>query len=152
VLGLATLVLLTGARIGVAGQDLATTADGEGTAQAAVTPGVFFAQVKAGDCYNDPPGDLVATLPEVACEDPHDGEVFYIFAMPAGRYPGDNAVDASADRTCGARFARIGYQLDVLDVNYFTPGRLAWQSGDRSTQCTLIGAHDQKLNQRFPTK
>jgi hypothetical protein len=152
VVGLVTLVLLAGARIGVAGQDLATTADGEGTAQTAVTTGVFFAEVKTGDCYNDPPGDLVETLPEVACEDPHDGEVFYIFTMPTGKYPGDNAVDASADRTCGTRFARIGYQLDVLDFNYFTPTRPSWQSGERSTQCTLIGAHDEKLNQRFPTK
>ncbi|HEY7008152.1 MAG TPA: hypothetical protein VH395_04390 [Jatrophihabitantaceae bacterium] len=131
VTGLVTLALLTGSRPG------------------SITH-VAFEQVKAGDCYNDPPDDSSETLPEVPCQQPHDAQVFFVFAMPAGGYPGDDAVDASADRTCGDRFTRLGYTPSgPFDYDYFTPERDAWEAGDRSTQCALVRADGHKLHQRL---
>lgn len=131
----------------------APNAAGRGTTPSPATTEVDFAQVKAGDCYNNPPGDPVYTLPELPCQQPHDGQVFFVFTMPTGKYPGDDAVDASAEHTCGDRFARIRRHLTgPFDYAYFTPARDAWKARDRSTQCAVIRTDGQKLHERLPIR
>ncbi len=136
VTGLVTLALLTGARLGATNPTRGPTAASRGTAAITSTIDVDFDQVKAGDCYNNPPTDSPDTLPEVPCQHPHDAQVFFVFTMAAGAYPGDDAVDASADHTCGDRFAALDDQLTgPLDYTYFIPSSDAWEAGSRTTQC-----------------
>lgn len=151
--GLVALVLLTGARLGPAERSQTPDAASHSTARVPSTTAVSFARVRAGDCYNNPPGNWLDTLPELPCRKPHDGEVFYVFAMPVGKYPGDKAVDVSAEQTCWDRFARIGYRLSgPLDFEYFTPARLAWNAGDRAIQCALVRDDGHKLDRHLPIR
>jgi hypothetical protein len=92
--------------------------------------------LKTGDCL-DPRSTQSYTL--VACDQPHDAEVFATFELPAGKWPGTSVARAAASTGCASRLT--GYlnpQLAVsLATMYVYPDSVAWQAGTRRVICEV---------------
>jgi hypothetical protein len=146
--GLVAVVVLAAVPLGPAIQDQAPAAQRDGAGQVPKATDVTFQDVMVGDCFNTTPNNSFVTLPEVPCLQPHDNEVFYIFTMGPGKYPGDGAVQTSADNTCGDRLSDyVGDSPSAsLDYGSFVPDQLSWDSGERSVICDLTRSDGEKLN------
>jgi hypothetical protein len=95
--------------------------------------------LKTGDCF-DPQGQQSYTL--VACDAPHQAEVFATFALTGTRWPGNAAVQAKASSGCAGRLTGyVNPQLAVsLTSTYVYPDSVAWQAGTRTVICEVRAA------------
>ncbi|MFF6786043.1 DUF4190 domain-containing protein [Streptomyces sp. NPDC012510] len=100
--------------------------------------------VDKGECFDSPRGSLeedVYDVDVVPCAGEHDAEVFAVFSLPEGEYPGDAAVSDAADEQCYVRSET--YAMDTwalppdVDVYWFTPTRQSWRYGDREVICVF---------------
>lgn len=95
-------------------------------------------QLRAGDCVNGlDESARDRDLTGVPCAQPHDGEVFAVFDLPPGAYPGDDVVDQRAHQGCIDRlpiYAPGAGAGDEFDVFYYVPTRRYW-GGDRGVVC-----------------
>ena len=108
--------------------------------QAPQTVSVF--DLAIGDCLTRPSGKALANVEVVACDQPHDMEVYGVYDIPQGpkkKYPGRKAVRTFAEETCrGVIFSQyVGVdkadsQLLALEA---TPVRKTWKRGDREVVC-----------------
>jgi Septum formation len=110
--------------------------------------------LKVGDCLNTLPGtdppqqpggvaEVAETVLLVQCEGPHEQEVYHLFELAAGPYPGDEQVEALAHEQCSAKFKEyvgIGPEWSELDFFYVWPWREAWELGNRRGGCSLFDA------------
>ncbi|MDG4827292.1 septum formation family protein [Asanoa sp. WMMD1127] len=100
---------------------------------------VSAAKLAVGHCVDGlKETDDLAGLPVLPCEQPHEGEVFAIFALPAGPYPGDAALGRQAQQECLKRFetyAPSSVADDKVELFYLHPSQLSWTSGDRGVTC-----------------
>jgi hypothetical protein len=100
---------------------------------------VSAGKLAVGHCVDNlRASDDVAGLPVLPCAQPHEGEVFAIFALPAGAYPGDEALGRSAQQECVRRFetyAPSSVADDQVELFYLHPSRLSWTAGDRGVTC-----------------
>jgi hypothetical protein len=98
--------------------------------------------LEVGDCFNDPEDfGEVTDVKMVDCAVPHDNEVFAVFDLPDGDYPGSTGAETSADGGCIAEFAAfvgIDYDSTSLDVWYLYPTEDSWNNGDREVVCMLF--------------
>jgi hypothetical protein len=121
----------TGEVIGEGGGADAPVAEGE----------VPFSEIEVGMCVND--ADITESvwgLPVVDCAEPHDSEVYAIFELPAGEYPGDDEVIRLSDEGCFAAFADyvgVPYDQSVLYFQFYWPDKRGWAVDDRAVICTL---------------
>lgn len=107
----------------------------------AVTQGgdISATALRVGDCINNlRDSNNVQSLPGVPCSQPHEGEVFAVFDLPAGDYPGGAAVEDQVAKECNDRIAAYspGAAQDP-DVGLFSvyPLEKNWNSGDRQVVC-----------------
>jgi hypothetical protein len=94
--------------------------------------------LKVGECINETPEEEPVTVPLVPCTQPHDGEVFAIYSLPGGKYPGDALVDRFAQGGCDKRFdtyAGAAADQSNWDVGFFGPSADLWADGDRRVFC-----------------
>ncbi len=95
--------------------------------------------LQVGDCLNDLTNSTdVSSLPGVPCAQPHEGEVFAVFDLPAGDYPGPAAVDDLVNKGCNARLAAYSPSApDDPAVGLFSvyPLEQNWIRGDREVVC-----------------
>lgn len=119
-------------------------ANAEGTA----TPWSVF-DLRVGMCFNDPTGIAdVETVDRVDCAFPHDNEVFHLFDMPAGDWPGQDVIEtASADGCLAAFDSYVGleYEFSILDIFPLYPTEASWAEGDREIVCALYHIDLEKL-------
>jgi len=106
---------------------------------ASTTPGrvVSVGSLHIGHCFNRASGGNVLLLP---CEQPHYAEVYHLFMLVPGPYPGDAEVDALAVDQCSTAFeSYVGVPPDrsELAFDYLSPGRHQWEAGDRGGGCAL---------------
>ncbi|MGL5818534.1 MAG: DUF4333 domain-containing protein [Phycicoccus sp.] len=76
----------------------------------------------------------------INCARPHDWEVFEARSLPAGSWPGDDAVSEATNEVCIGAFAAYtgeDFNDSALDGGFYWPGQEAWEGGDRSVQCYL---------------
>lgn len=95
----------------------------------AVTPRdrVTIDRLAPGDCVNEVEETLVFDVPVVPCDSPHEGEVYSIFELPEGPYPGDAAVERQADERCESDLDDYtGAGHDDLWFTYFYPDEEDW--------------------------
>lgn len=118
----------------------------DGFRDAASGAGTTFS-VEKGECFDAPSGSLEGyayDVDTVPCQGRHDAEVFANIQMPAGDYPGDDAVTDVADERCydlSESYAMDSWALpDDVDVYYFTPTRQSWRYGDREITCMFGNA------------
>ena len=123
------------------------TADGEPTADPEVPDEgreVPLSALHIGNCFNLSPSTgspVPGTVSLVPCAQSHDGEVYHLFMLVPGPYPGDEEVDVLAGRQCSTAFERyvgVGPDRSELEFSYVRPGRDQWESGDRGGGCALV--------------
>jgi hypothetical protein len=92
--------------------------------------------LKTGDCF-DPRGQQSYTL--VACDTPHQAEVFATFALTGTSWPGNAAVQQRASSGCASRLTGyVNPQLAIsLSSAYVYPDSVAWQAGTRTVICEV---------------
>ncbi len=105
--------------------------------------------LRLGDCV-DFPAENTASLTEIAavpCAQPHDGEVFAEVDLADGAYPGNDAVQAAADKECGDRLAAYvsaSYEADEsIYITFLYPHEESWKK-DRGVTC-IAGSDQGKL-------
>jgi hypothetical protein len=110
--------------------------DSSGTIAA---PGdVSATELRVGDCLNGLENGSFTSLPAVPCASAHEGEVFAVFDLPAGPYPGESEVDSQAQDQCNLRID-VYSPSAVSDSNVglfvVTPNAGTWPTGDREVVC-----------------
>ena len=113
--------------------------------------------LEAGDCFDDPEATTgtLTDIPLLACDAPHDNEVFAIFDLaggPSAPFPGATTVDRDAVEGCqGARFTTyVGrpFAESRFLVTTITPNRQSWeQVDDREVVCVLYDPALQPLEE-----
>jgi Septum formation len=100
---------------------------------------VAIESVQVGDCYNALGTGDVGSLSELPCAQPHDNEVFYIYTMKPGPYPGDERLGQAAEDTCSAHLGDYVSEtaIEGLDFDYILPTQAGWDFGRRSALCSL---------------
>jgi hypothetical protein len=97
-------------------------------------------EMEVGMCWDDVDGTEVSDVPIVDCSSPHDNEVFYLFDMADGSFPGEEAVQSAAADGCIAAFpAYVGseYLDSDLDIYPLYPTEGSWDGGDREIVCSV---------------
>jgi DNA-binding SARP family transcriptional activator len=111
-----------------------------------------ISMLQVGDCLNvlprpDPTVQSggVTQVPEtvllVPCEGPHEQEVYHLFELAAGPYPGDEQVQGLALEQCSSQFQNyVGVPPDEseLDFFYVFPMQYTWELGNRRGGCSLL--------------
>ncbi|MGH8836461.1 MAG: septum formation family protein [Actinomycetes bacterium] len=103
--------------------------------------------LKLGDCFTEPSGELVERITKVNCSGPHDAEIFAVPDLPSSaRYPGNAAIESQADRVCTDASGAI--DRDKLPggatIGYFFPTEDNWSGDDSAARC-YIATDDQPL-------
>lgn len=104
--------------------------------------------LEVGRCLDDP-GERtgIEEVELVACDEPHDYEVFALVDLPEGTYPGDSEVADRARDACTDRFAAyVGVEelVSALATAFLVPNEGGWEGGDRQVVC-LLYEPDQRL-------
>jgi hypothetical protein len=92
--------------------------------------------LKTGDCF-DPQGQQSYTL--VACDTPHQAEVFATFGLTGTTWPGGAAVQQQASSGCVSRLTGyVNPQLAIsLNSTYVYPDEVAWRAGTKTVICEV---------------
>ncbi|MFE5536788.1 DUF4190 domain-containing protein [Streptomyces sp. NPDC056492] len=107
-------------------------------------------EMRRGDCFNVPGGDLLAERPfiyKTACAEPHEGEVTSSTRLAHGAFPGESELRRFAVDACWK--AQDAYAMDTwalpsyAETFYFVPSRESWSGGDRRLLC-VIGTAEQE--------
>jgi hypothetical protein len=102
--------------------------------------------LSVGDCFDDWEGSLegatqeISDVPLVDCALPHDNEVYSVSLMPAGEYPGDQAVEDWTINRCLDTFepyVGTAYADSLLDFGGLFPSEDSWAGGDTEVMCFL---------------
>ena len=105
-----------------------------------------------GDCINDPGETVIESITTVACDDPHDYEVFQVIEVPHGEfseYPGDELLFQEVFDICVGHFAAfvgIDYVNSIYYVNATYPTKESWDEMDDREAACLIMEHDATNN------
>jgi hypothetical protein len=98
--------------------------------------------VEVGDCFQDPEGGEaeVVDVETVDCDEPHDNEVFHVFELPEGDFPGEDAIAEAFVAECvDQRFeAFVGtpYLESEVDAFPLAPTEGSWdRADDREVIC-----------------
>lgn len=142
------VVMLAAASVVLAGcgGDVAVRSDDR--AGPVVSPAVVDAfDVRVGDCFQG--SELSSTddieevfdVDAVPCDVPHDNEVYAIFELPDGDFPGNDELVRLSNEGCLQRFADfVGaeYETSRLDVFSLFPSQTSWEDGDREVVCAVF--------------
>jgi hypothetical protein len=118
---------------------ITTSADRDGTGTVTAGGSVSATALRVGDCISQlQDATSISTLPAVPCTAAHKGEVFAVFDLPAGPYPGASAVDSLVQAQCNTRLdAYAPSTVGDADIGlYFVfPLERNWRAGDREVVC-----------------
>lgn len=93
-------------------------------------------QLQPGDCINGVRSTSdIESLPVISCALPHEGEVYAVFELPSGPWPGDAEVQKQAEKRCSTEFDRYAPNAaDTAEVLYLHPLEQSWFR-DRGVTC-----------------
>ncbi len=95
--------------------------------------------LKVGDCVNNLQNSTdVQSLPGVPCGQPHAGEVFAVFNLPDGTYPGRDAVRQQVSTECNSKLSAYSPSAPRdSSIGLFSvyPQAQNWTSGDHQVVC-----------------
>ncbi|MFE4258105.1 septum formation family protein [Streptomyces sp. NPDC056883] len=106
--------------------------------------------LRKGDCFNtaddlkdyneDASGIAAPTVDTVPCDKPHKAEVYAVFSLPEGPFPGAKKIVTLATEKCTATTALTDYvgdtELpDTLHLYFYGPHPSSWAFGDRDITC-----------------
>lgn len=131
----------------IAAQPNSTTGSGAQSPTATSTPrstttpstgsgSVPVNSLQVGDCVNGlRDSEHLQSLPSVPCAQPHEGEVFAVFDLPPGNYPG--RLSPAITVQCSSRFAAYAPNADVRNIGLYVvyPRPESWARGNREVDC-----------------
>jgi hypothetical protein len=85
---------------------------------------VFIEDLAPGDCVDGLTGEATDTLPLAICEAPHEAEVYDVFDLPDGPWPGEAAVDTQIQKRCILGLSNLGQR--GLSYQWFAPAKDDW--------------------------
>lgn len=95
--------------------------------------------IRSGDCIGKMPKEGILPSAEVVpCANPHEGQVYALFHMPAGDFPGMKDVSTAAEEGCSNRLldvSKAAYDDVNVEIFYLHPTQLSWAQGDREIAC-----------------
>lgn len=98
--------------------------------------------VGLGDCIsNFNAEEQISELTVIPCEEEHDQEVFAVFEVPDGEFPGSEAFEEQVATECVAEFETfvgLTYDESVLEIRWLEPTEDSWAQGDRELVCTVL--------------
>ena len=120
----------------VTGVTLAILTDADSSSSTSGDTTTAVTRLSPGDCVNDiEESNSLRDLPVVPCSSPHEGEVYAVFDLAAGAYPGDTAVEQQSEKRCGDEFDGYASTPDNnLELFYLHPLESSW-SLDRGVTC-----------------
>lgn len=107
--------------------------------------------LRAGDCFNVPGGDLMADRPltyRIDCAEPHHGEVTASRLLDGGSVPESAEADRASEDACWR--AQDAYAMDSwalpdhAEMFYFAPSRQSWRQGDRRLVCVIATTGEER--------
>jgi subtilisin family serine protease len=135
-LGTALVAVLTvGAVLAIAGSGAERDGSGTITERGIVS----VVDLGVGDCVDDlDDADVQVVVLATPCREPHEGEVFAVFDLPAGPYPGEEEMIGIAEQECVTRLG--DYSPDAADdpdtgLFHLAPQSRGWAAGDREVVC-----------------
>lgn len=115
------------------------TAPRNDAGEVAETGSMSVEDLRLGDCINGlRESSFVLTVEATDCSEPHDGQVFAVFDLPDGDFPGEDQMTAQADSGCFARLAEDfpeTYADKGVGVFFYHPTAGSWREGDREIVC-----------------
>ncbi|MGZ9933137.1 DUF4190 domain-containing protein [Streptomyces sp. NC-S4] len=146
IVGLVVSVVMTGALVFTAGRVLSaadrlpslhefTDVEGELT---------DLGDLRAGDCFNVPGGDLIDERPvtyRIDCARVHHGEVTAARTLDVQEVPESSEADRASEDACWK--AQDEYAMDTwalpeyAEMFYYAPSRRSWREGDRTLLCVI---------------
>jgi hypothetical protein len=101
---------------------------------------VFNAEV--GECFEEFEEGTSEDAPEVDCDEPHVVEVFHLFDVDDGDFPGQDELTTEAQDVCQGEpfedYVGVPYDETSIGVAYLTPTEDSWEADDREVVC-LVG-------------
>ena len=99
--------------------------------------------LNVGDCIADAALGTVTDVPVVPCTESHTGEVFSLFDLDDGDFPGTTEAQSIAQTECtGSAFTDyigIAYADSIYDVNFLVPTQQTWDAiDDREVVCIAV--------------
>ncbi len=95
--------------------------------------------LRVGQCLSGiEESDDVRSVPATSCRGPHQGEVFALFTLPAGEFPGEDEVDLLSSDGCRDRLVDYGPAAandPTVEVFFIRPRERGWHRGDRRVTC-----------------
>ena len=123
---------------------IASSANRNDSGQITSGGSVSATALRPGDCVNNLKDTTsLLSLPAVPCSAAHEGEVFAVFDLPAGPYPGADAVDKQATSECSDRITAYSPSAGTDGTyNLFLvyPRSQDWARGDREIACVAASA------------
>ncbi|WP_051781708.1 MULTISPECIES: DUF4190 domain-containing protein [unclassified Streptomyces] len=153
IVGLVVSVVMTGALVFTAERLLSSLDDRfDGLSRYSDVEGELtdLDDLRAGDCFNVPGGDLIDERPvtyRIDCARVHHGEVTAAEVLQVPDDPESRAADRAAEDTCWK--AQDEYAMDTwalpeyAEMFYYAPSRESWRQGDRALVC-VIGTTDEE--------
>jgi hypothetical protein len=92
-----------------------------------------------GVCVDEVHGSSAAALTTVPCSTPHGAEVYSVFSLPSGRYPGVSSVRTDVEDRCEGDFERYrsGANAD-MQIDYLYPESASAWAFDRGVICFAV--------------
>lgn len=108
-------------------------------------------QVAVGECISDSAVSQeeeteVGVLPVVDCDEPHDGEVYYVEDQTDASFPND--LVERANNICYdhyASFMGVDYEESTYWISTIVPSYDTWDAGDRQIACLVVGEEGELL-------
>lgn len=132
--GLWALLFVVGVAVAIA-----TSANRDDSGAITAGGSVSATALRVGDCISRlEDATSISSLPAVPCAVAHKGEVFAVFDLPSGPYPGAAAVDTQVQATCNARldaYAPSTIGNAGVGLYFVYPLERNWLAGDREVVC-----------------
>lgn len=117
------------------------TGDGSGGDETESESADVF-DVAVGDCIAEFATDEeVSDVTVIPCDQEHDQEVYAIFEVEDGEFPGTDAFEAQVQEDCVPEFSNfvgMAYEESVLGIKWLEPTETSWAEGDRELVCTVL--------------
>lgn len=140
-----------GFEVGQALPRRAPTAEAPEGAEVVDVEGRSVLDLAVGDCFQNAAQEQgqVSALEVVACDLPHDNEVFAVLELPfPDGYPGRTAAGRQASEAClepFADFVGLAYERSEYLAYPIFPTQESFDEGDREVACVLRGAGNSPL-------
>jgi len=135
VVGIVAIVIVAALSSGTTDDPSTNLADSGDVNVQRLTPGQCLNGLKEGSAIRD--------LPAVPCAEPHEGEVYAVFDLADGAFPGDAEVAKLAEDGCVDRLetaAPKAAEDPDVEIYFLHPTQSSWRLGDQGVACVAMSA------------